>query len=94
MADPRVSLLNKLLMPGLGLAYLLFPIDLLPDIFPGLGQLDDLAIILILMQLFIQFSPKEIVADHRQALRQRTPSPPTGDPESVVDADYQVVNDG
>jgi uncharacterized membrane protein YkvA (DUF1232 family) len=61
-----VPTLNKLLLPLLVLAYLIFPVDLLPDFIPGLGQLDDLAIILVAIRLFVMLAPKDVVTQYRQ----------------------------
>jgi uncharacterized membrane protein YkvA (DUF1232 family) len=66
--DPRVPLLTKVL-PLFTLVYLLSPVDLVPGlIIPGLGQLDDVAILLIGLRLFVDLSPPQIVAEHRSAL--------------------------
>ena len=54
LTDRRVSLLPKLIIPGLMLGYLIFPVDLLPDFIPVLGQLDDLAILALGIKLFIE----------------------------------------
>ena len=37
--------------------YLLWPVDLLADPFLGLGQLDDLAVLLVAVELFIALAP-------------------------------------
>lgn len=42
--DPRTSLSAKI-VAGLTIAYLLSPIDLIPDFIPVLGLLDDLIIV-------------------------------------------------
>ncbi len=58
--DPRVSPVLKAI-PLLGLAYAIWPVDLLPDILPVLGQLDDLAVILLAINAFIQLCPPEVI---------------------------------
>ncbi len=65
--DPRISLITKVI-PFLSLAYLISPIDFIPDITLGLGQLDDLAFILIGLRLFIDVCPPTVVEEHRAAL--------------------------
>jgi len=65
--DPRVSWLLKLIPPA-ALLYLFSPIDILPDAVLGLGQLDDIAIILLGIKLFIELAPSDIVREHLQAL--------------------------
>jgi uncharacterized membrane protein YkvA (DUF1232 family) len=60
MADGRVPTLLKL-VPVLAMVYLLSPVDLMPDLIPGFGQLDDLAIIVLALKLFISMSPETVV---------------------------------
>ena len=67
MFDPRVPLWVKTIVPA-ALVYLVSPIDFMPDVIPGLGQLDDLALIVIGVKLFIELCPPEIVREHMQEL--------------------------
>lgn len=87
-ADPRISWGYKLI-PILALAYVISPLDLLPDVVLGLGQLDDLAILLIGLNLFINFCPSEVVEEHQHALH--TPREEIWTPESgqVIDVEPQ-----
>lgn len=61
--DQRVPGILKLIPPA-ALMYTLFPVDFVPDLVPGLGQLDDLGIILLSIKLFIQLAPPAIVQQH------------------------------
>jgi uncharacterized membrane protein YkvA (DUF1232 family) len=70
LRDPRVPLWTKAI-PILALGYVLSPIDLIPDIIIGLGQLDDIGIILGGMRLFEAVAPGYIVDEHRQAIARR-----------------------
>ena len=65
--DPRVSLGPKLVLVGI-LAYLVIPTDLVPDFFFGIGQLDDLAVILGGLKLFLRLCPEAVVQEHLEAL--------------------------
>jgi uncharacterized membrane protein YkvA (DUF1232 family) len=65
--DPRVPIWSKAI-PVLTLAYILSPLDLIPDVIIGLGQLDDLALLMGAMRLFEAVSPDTVVAEHRAAL--------------------------
>jgi len=52
LADPEVPRRRKVAL-ALLVAYLVSPIDLVPDFFPGIGQLDDaLAVVLVLRYVF------------------------------------------
>ncbi|MFP4395287.1 MAG: YkvA family protein [Anaerolineales bacterium] len=67
LLDERVPIITKLTL-ALVVAYVLSPLDLIPDVLLGLGQLDDLAIFLLGLQLFINLSPPEIVAEVQRKL--------------------------
>ena len=93
--DPRVSKMTKYAIPGVVAAYLLLPIDLLPDFVPVLGQLDDLAIIALALKFFVDMSPKWLVQFYRDELA-GNPSTAT-DPnaprkDKTVEGDYRVVD--
>ena len=107
-ADGRVPLMLKALVPAVALAYVVMPIDLLPDFIPVLGQLDEVAIILLLVKLFISLAPPNIVAEHRQRMAGGATgatgagTPPNADSgastsrasrDDVIDADFRVVSD-
>jgi uncharacterized membrane protein YkvA (DUF1232 family) len=59
---------------AISILYVISPIDILPDVFVGLGQLDDMAILLLGTQLFIAVSPKDIVERIRAEIEGRPPS--------------------
>ena len=67
LKDRRVPIGPKLLLI-LVLLYVLTPVDLLPDFWAGLGQIDDLVVIFLGLQGFVRLSPKEIVREHVQAI--------------------------
>jgi uncharacterized membrane protein YkvA (DUF1232 family) len=61
--DPRVPLEQKAVLGGIA-AYLLFPIDLIPDFIPVIGQLDDLAVLIFGLDWFIRNAPPDVVEEH------------------------------
>ena len=65
--DPRVSFSSKLVVVGI-LIYVLLPADLLPDFLIGIGQLDDLAVVLIGLKLFLKLCPAEVVQEHLEMI--------------------------
>ena len=65
--DPRVSASPKLIVAGI-LAYVILPTDLLPDFLIGVGQLDDLAVILGGLKLFLRLCPAEVVQEHLKTI--------------------------
>jgi uncharacterized membrane protein YkvA (DUF1232 family) len=64
--DPRVPWAAKALAAGVA-AYALSPIDLIPDMIPVLGQLDDLIIVPLGILLAIRLIPPQLMAEHRAA---------------------------
>lgn len=68
--DPRVSLNAKLLLAG-SLVYVIVPTDLLPDFLIGVGQMDDLAVVLAGLKFFLQLCPPEVVQEHLRAISAR-----------------------
>ena len=57
--DPRVPLPLKALLAA-GLAYVVMPLDLIPDAFPIIGQADDLTVLLLVLDLFIANAPEAV----------------------------------
>src|SRR5687768_6820816 len=66
--DSRVPFLLKAI-PLAAAAYIISPIDVLPDVIPILGQLDDIGILMAAMSLFNNLAPAEIVTYHLDRLR-------------------------
>lgn len=90
--DPRVPLTTKLVLPGIMSLYILSPIDALPDLLLPLGQLDDIAVLLLGMGLFIELCPPEVVAEHDAALmRNATRSRDVSAEAETIDAEYRVI---
>lgn len=65
--DPRVPVLPKMIPIGI-IIYLLTPIDIVPDFLIGLGQLDDVVIVLAGLEFFERNVPRHIATEHRQRL--------------------------
>lgn len=65
LKDPRVARVNKILLVVGSAAYFILPVDIIPDfLLPGLGYVDDMAVIIFLMNRFINSVPAEIVAEY------------------------------
>jgi uncharacterized membrane protein YkvA (DUF1232 family) len=88
LREPAVPLYLKAL-PFAALAYVLSPLDFLPDFIPIIGQLDDLGVVILGLKAFLRLVPSEPMTFHRDAIAQRrpfSPMPPTGD---VIDAEFR-----
>ncbi|MCX7839389.1 MAG: DUF1232 domain-containing protein [Anaerolineae bacterium] len=86
--DARVSWLAKLIIPA-AILYVLSPVDFLPDLALGLGQLDDVGIIALAIALFIEACPRAIVEEHRRALAAEGTAP-TRD-ENIIEGSYREI---
>ena len=60
LRDPRVPTILKLI-PFTGALYLLWPVDVLPDVLPPLGQLDDIGVLLLAILAFVRACPPDLV---------------------------------
>ena len=63
--DPRTPRAVRLLALGL-LAYVLSPIDLIPDFIPVLGLVDELILVPIGLWVLIRLIPPAVMAEHRR----------------------------
>ena len=88
MREPSVPILTRGL-PLLAARYLVWPLDVIPDILPGLGQLDDLGIVVFAFELFLGLCPSRAKAFHESALargQRYAPMPSGGD---IIDAEWR-----
>lgn len=86
--NPQVPLWAKVI-PPLTVIYLLSPVDFVPDPVLGLGQMDDLAVLLLGAKLFIELCPTDVVERIRHELIYGRPR----EDDEVVDATYRVIDD-
>ncbi len=91
LRDERVPTVVKLVVPA-ALLYVLSPIDLIPDFIPGLGQVDDLMILLIGIMAFIKLCPSWVVAEHEASIAGRDAPTARGHGDEPVDAQYRWVD--
>lgn len=68
MRDKRVPLWSKAI-PVAAFAYILLPIDVIPDFILIIGQLDDLTILYAGLRLFRHFAPPHVVEEHLRAMQ-------------------------
>ena len=92
MGDQRVPMLLKLIPIGT-LLYFIIPVDLL------LGPIDDAVVIGLGLYLFIELCPPDVVAEHRQAIKNvadgtihhandHAPEPPLIDDDQIIDGEF------
>lgn len=63
LLDQRVSVVAKGLLLATA-AYVLSPLDFLPDLMPLLGQMDDLTLFALGCRAFLQLCPTAVVQEH------------------------------
>jgi uncharacterized membrane protein YkvA (DUF1232 family) len=63
LTDRRVSGLDKLLVVA-AIAYIVSPMDLLPDFVPFLGEVDDVFLLVLALQRLITNAGRRVVADY------------------------------
>jgi uncharacterized membrane protein YkvA (DUF1232 family) len=94
--DGRVPFWTKLI-PIVTVAWVapIIPPDIIPDVVIGLGQLDDLAIFLIGMKLFIELAPTDIVREHLAELGARIQEwrvqEGEKEPPPMVEGEYEML---
>jgi uncharacterized membrane protein YkvA (DUF1232 family) len=63
ITDPRVAMLDKLLVAG-AMAYIVMPIDLIPDFIPFFGEIDDLYLLVLALQRLISNAGRSVLVEH------------------------------
>ena len=63
ITDKRVAIVDKLLVAG-AIAYILSPLDLVPDFIPFLGQVDDIYLLMMAIQRLLSNAGRKVLADH------------------------------
>jgi uncharacterized membrane protein YkvA (DUF1232 family) len=88
--DPRIPVWTRF-VPFIGLFYILSPIDFIPDPILGLGQLDDLGVLILSLRMFIALIPEDIKLQHLEAMGYRVSQwRVVEDEPQVIDAEYTV----
>lgn len=94
LREPSVPAAVKALA-ALPVLYVIWPIDLLPDLLPVLGQLDDIGVVLLVVEAFLGLCPGHLVDHHRRALDEGRPYAPLGrgaaaaEDGPVIDAEWR-----
>ncbi len=89
--DPRVSPTLKRAIVFGALAYAVSPIDVIPDLFLGIGQVDDLGLLATLMfvlsSLLVKFAPDDVLASYLDGPTRGSTTNTRADRESWGDDD-------
>jgi uncharacterized membrane protein YkvA (DUF1232 family) len=79
LVDRRVSLVDKALVAG-AIAYIVSPLDLIPDFIPFLGQVDDVFLLMASLERLVANAGADVVYDHWR-----------GDPDEIEALDLKGV---
>ena len=63
VTDPRVAVLDKLLVAG-AIAYIVTPLDLIPDFIPFLGEVDDVYLLVMSLQRLMVNAGRSVLLSH------------------------------
>ena len=95
LRDPRVAPYAKVILPILALVYLISPIDVIPDMILGLGQVDDIGVLALVAYLLVSYVKRAgwaTILEQNQppASRGSTSSEPPASDE-IIDAQFRVI---
>jgi uncharacterized membrane protein YkvA (DUF1232 family) len=79
LLDRRVALLDKALVAG-AIAYIVSPLDLVPDFIPFLGQVDDVFLLMTALERLVANAGPDVVYDHWR-----------GDPDEIAGLDFREI---
>lgn len=96
--DPEVPIYLKLI-PFTAVIYLIWPLDLIADVLPVLGQLDDLTALLVTSKVFVELVPQHLMIKHMDAIREKDGysafSPQQDDAKLedtiVIDGEHEII---
>lgn len=63
LTDSRVNNVDKLVVAG-AIAYILLPLDLVPDFIPFIGEVDDVFLLILALQRLISNAGRSVVASY------------------------------
>jgi len=79
LLDRRVSTLDKALVAA-AIAYVISPIDLIPDFIPFLGEVDDVFFMTLALQRLVSHAGRDVLLDHWH-----------GDPDELDDLNLKEI---
>jgi uncharacterized membrane protein YkvA (DUF1232 family) len=63
ITDPRVAMLDKLLVAG-AIAYIVSPVDLVPEFIPFLGEVDDVYLLVLSLRRLMENAGRAVMLSH------------------------------
>src|SRR4051794_29215138 len=99
LTDQRVATWIKAAVPLIALAYVLMPVDLIPDFILGVGQVDDIGIVGIALfamtRMLPRLAPNAVVNEHIEELTGKRPrgTAKAEQRQSVIEPAFIVVDE-
>jgi uncharacterized membrane protein YkvA (DUF1232 family) len=90
MRDPSIPFWAKAAIPAFAAAYVLSPIDLIPDFLLGVGQIDDIGVILLAASASVALLQKYFANQKPEPEPARASSSEARNASSVYEANYRV----
>ena len=87
LTDRRIPIRAKLIIVA-AFIYLISPFDLVPDIVPISGWIDDIVVTLVAGVLFMLMVPRDVLMEHMG--RRASTRPRDG---KVIDGEYKILDD-
>jgi uncharacterized membrane protein YkvA (DUF1232 family) len=72
MRDPRIPFWAKAAIPAVAAVYVISPVDLIPDFLVGVGQLDDIGVMLLAATATVAFLQRFFAIPEPEPVRVRT----------------------
>jgi uncharacterized membrane protein YkvA (DUF1232 family) len=88
--DPSIPLSKKAWILA-SLLYLISPLDLMPDPMPGIGFIDDIGIVLLVILMMSNRLKKYERDKQKSSLRKR--DNPEKKSQEAIDAEYEIIDD-
>jgi len=79
LRDPRVAVLDKVLVAG-AVAYIVTPMDFIPDFIPFLGEVDDVYVLVLALRRLLENAGRKVLLSHWM-----------GDPEALRTLNLRLV---
>ena len=97
MMDRRVPIRLKLVLPA-AVAYIISPVDLVPDFLGTLARIDDLVVAFLAVAVFLALAPREVVAEHLRgtgpgSTRGRSVDEERGPKPEVIEGSYHFTDE-
>ncbi len=90
MRDPSIPFWAKAAIPAVAAAYVISPIDLVPDFLVGVGQIDDIGVILLAASASVAFLQKFFANQEPTPEPARAHASEPQNASNVYEANYRV----